>query len=157
MSGAACDIRRPSGRLYSESRDGSGRLGGTDVATTGKGTSSCIILIDGTGSPPLAVPAPSDGKRISIVYTESWLTERDPRRLLFGRERESRGPELEEISCNCESGCKVGRIGVGETFGSIELDWRPTAPLPEEYGSRITFIEVHLKTLREKEKGMLSS
>lgn len=61
MSGA-CDMRRPSGKLYSESRDGSGRLGGHVI--TGNGTSSCIILIDGARSSP--VP-PSGGKRISMV------------------------------------------------------------------------------------------
>lgn len=61
MSGA-CDNRLPSGKLYSESRDGSGRRGGTVI--TGKGTSSCIILIEGALSSP--VP-PSGGKRIRIV------------------------------------------------------------------------------------------
>ncbi len=61
MSGA-CDSLLPSGKLYSESRDGSGRRGGTVI--TSKGTSSCIILIDGARSSP--VP-PSGGKRMRIV------------------------------------------------------------------------------------------
>lgn len=86
MSGA-CDSRLPNGKLYSESRDGSGLRGGTVI--TGKGTSSWIIFIDGALSSP--VP-PSGGKRISIVYTESWLTDLEPRRLLFGSDRESRAP-----------------------------------------------------------------
>lgn len=61
MSGA-CDIRRPNGKLYSESRDGNGRRGGTVI--TGSGTSSCIILIDGARSSP---EPPSGGSRINIV------------------------------------------------------------------------------------------
>lgn len=40
--------------------------------------------------PPLAALAPSGGRRMSIVYTESWLTERDPMRLPTGSMRESR-------------------------------------------------------------------
>lgn len=128
----ACDIRRPTGRLYSESRDGSGRRGGTVM--TGSGTSSWIIFMDGARSSP--VP-PSGGRRINIVYTESWLTDREPKRLLVGSDRESRGPVW---SCSCESGASGGRTGVGETSG-IML----TSPgRLVEYGSRITFSDVHL-------------
>lgn len=58
----ACDIRRPNGKLYSESRDGNGRRGGHVI--TGNGTSSWIILIEGARSSP---DAPSGGKRINIV------------------------------------------------------------------------------------------
>lgn len=61
MSGA-CDIRRPNGKLYSESRDGNGRRGGHVII--GNGTSSCIILIDGARSSP---DPPSGGSRIRIV------------------------------------------------------------------------------------------
>lgn len=64
-------------------------------------------MLGACSSPPLP---PSGGSRIRIVYTESWLTDLTPSRLLlllllllvllllFGNERDSRGPEF---SCNC--------------------------------------------------------
>lgn len=131
MSGA-CDMRRTNGKLYSESRDDSGRRGGTPIA--GKGTSSCIILMDGARSSP--VP-PSGGNRIKMVYTESWLTDREPRRLFVGSDRESRGPCS---SCSWDKGANGGRNGVGDTSGIMLT--RPVRPVA--YGSRMTFSDVHL-------------
>lgn len=61
-----CDMRLPSGKLYSESRDESGRRDGGAALIIGSDTSSCIILIDGASGPLLAL-APSEGSRISIV------------------------------------------------------------------------------------------
>lgn len=134
----AWDILRPIGRLYSESRDGNGRRGGTDI--TGKGTSSWIILIEGARSSPCP---PSGGRRIRMVYTESWLTDREPSRLLFGNDRESRGPG---ISWSWERGASGGRRGVGDTSGiMLTMPGRPAA-----YGSRITFKDVHLKNIKSK-------
>lgn len=84
----------------SESRDGNGRLGGCVRAN---GTSSWIILIDGARSSPLP---PSGGNRINIVYTESWLTDRELRRLFNGNDRESRGPEFKNKN-RMKNNCKM--------------------------------------------------
>lgn len=51
-------------------------------------------------------------------------------RLLPGKERESRAPVAEEISCSCESGVMGGRSGVGETSGKRMLGGRTPQALP---------------------------
>uniref|UniRef100_A0A1A9ZRA5 Uncharacterized protein n=1 Tax=Glossina pallidipes TaxID=7398 RepID=A0A1A9ZRA5_GLOPL len=65
----ACDIRRPIGKLYSESRDGNGLLGNILAvfvpAGAGNDVSSCIILIEGAVSTPLPALAPSGDTGVS--------------------------------------------------------------------------------------------
>uniref|UniRef100_A0A1A9UWB4 Uncharacterized protein n=1 Tax=Glossina austeni TaxID=7395 RepID=A0A1A9UWB4_GLOAU len=132
----ACDIRRPIGKLYSESRDGNGLLGNILAvlvpAGAGNDVSSCIILIEGAVSTPLPALAPS-GDRVATL-------------LLLGNERVSLGPDTVVMSCICDTGVSGGLSGVGEISGNNMLGGRTPLTLPpSEYVSRIILFDVHLQ------------
>lgn len=55
------------------------------------------------------------------------------------------GPPGNAFSCNCDKGASGGRTGVGDTSGMILT--RPGRFV--EYGSRITFNDVHLNIYKE--------